>query len=150
MARTILGVIAGYLTMFVAVFLMFTVAYVALGTDGAFKPGSYDVSGVWIAISMVLGLVAAVAGGVVCAAVARNPKAPILLAVVVIVLGVLLALPALMSPNGESPGIRTGDVGNMEAMSKAKIPAWISLVNPVIGAVGVLIGGGMRRNRQAA
>jgi undecaprenyl pyrophosphate phosphatase UppP len=136
--------------MFVAVFLMFSVAYLALGTDRAFKPESYDVSGAWIAISIVLGLIAAVVGGVVCVAVAKNPKASIFLAVVVIVLGVLLALPALMSPNGESPGVRTGDVGNMEAMSKAKTPTWISLVNPVIGAVGVLIGGGIRKNRRSA
>jgi hypothetical protein len=150
MGRTVVSVIAGYVTMFVFVFVMFTVAYLALGADRAFKPGTYDVSGAWIVVSIIVGLVAAVLGGAVCATIAKNPKAPVFLAVVVVILGVLFALPTLMSPDSGPPEIRTGDVGNTEAMSNARSPTWMNLLNPVLGAVGVLIGGRMRRRPHEA
>ena len=64
MWRAILSVIAGYLAMFLFVFVSFSAAYLTMGTEGAFQPGSYEVSGLWLAVSFVLSLGAAVGGGV--------------------------------------------------------------------------------------
>ena len=82
--------------------------------------------------------IAALAGGFVCASIAASPKAPLALAVVVLVLGILSAIPALMpSP---TPAPRQGNIGNLEAMNNARQPAWVALLLPVIGAGGALAG----------
>jgi hypothetical protein len=58
----------------------------------------------------------------------------------VIVLGAVFAYPALAGRPDDRPTARTGEVGMMEAMMNARQPAWIALLNPVIGVVGVWIG----------
>jgi hypothetical protein len=139
MLRKIGGVIAGYVVMALFVFLSFTLAYLAMGADGAFRPGTYDVSGLWVAAALVLSLAAAVLGGWVCVLVARSRGAAVALAVVVLVLGLLMVLPVLMGTRPE-PGPRAGEVGNLQAMSSAQQPLWLTLLNPVLGAAGTLAG----------
>lgn len=145
MGRSILAVVAGYLVLGVLIFTIFTAAYLMMGADRAFKPQSYDPSALWLVASFVLGLLAAVIGGVVCAAIARRQGPVTALAVVVLVLGVLLAFPTLSAVPDPAP--RTGDVPNLEAMTKAKTPSWVAFTNPVVGAVGVMLGGRIRRRR---
>lgn len=142
MGRVIGAVVAGYAVMFVVVFLAFTGAYLAMGTDGAFQPGTYEVSVQWIAVSVVLSLLAAVAGGWVGARVAgpRSRQAILALCIVVLVLGIAGALPMLMADD-TSPPVRPADVPNMEAMMNARTPLWIALLTPVLGVFGVLAGG---------
>lgn len=145
MARAIVGVIVGYFVMMILVFLSFSGAYLVLGADGAFQPRSYEVSPLWIVLSIVLGLVAAVAGGYVCALISKLPKPPLVLALVVVILGVLSAIPVMLDTADYAP--RTADVPNVEAMMFAKQPVWVVLWNPVIGAVGVLLGARLRRTK---
>jgi hypothetical protein len=142
MGRVIGAVIAGYAVMFVVVFLAFTAAYLAMGADGAFLPGSYDVSVQWIALSLVLSLLAAVAGGWVCARLAgpRRQQAGLSLCILVLLLGILSAVP-ILTADDTAPKVRTGDVPSMEAMMSAKTPLWIALVTPVLGVLGVVAGG---------
>jgi hypothetical protein len=147
MLRTIGGVLGGYVTMFMLVFITFTIAYLAMGAEGAFKPGSYEVTTLWLVVSIALGLIAATVGGVVCLAIAKNHKAVLALAGLVLVLGLLSAVPALTTSSASETKVRAGDVGNMEAMMNAKQPAWIALLNPLIGVAGVMIGG---RSRSSA
>jgi hypothetical protein len=125
--------------MFLAVFSTFTVAYLAMGADRAFQPGSYEVSMLWVAISLALGFGAAVLGGWVAAAIARDARGPKVLAGFVLILGLLLALPAMTTR--VEPGQRTAEVGNMAAMQQARTPPWVALLNPIIGALGVIVGG---------
>lgn len=66
------------------------------------------------------------------------------LAGLVIVLGLLTAIPVLMA-NDPRPNVRDASVGNMEAMMNARQPAWIALLNPLIGAVGVMLGSRMKK-----
>lgn len=141
------GAILGYVVMAALIFATFTGAYLAMGTEAAFRPLTYEPSNLWIVVSFILGFAAAVAGGWVCAAVARDGNAPWILAFVVLVLGLALALPALRRTPTMEP--RLGNVPNMEAMTKAYTPAWIALLNPVIGAAGVLLGGRIRRQTPA-
>ena len=138
MGRAIAGVIVGYATMFAFVFVTFSLAYVSLGADRAFAPGTYAVSGVWILVSLVLSFLAAVAGGRVCRRVARAPKPVMALAVLVVVLGAAMAVPSFNAPDDPTTLQRAGDVPNMEAMQKARPPAWMSVLTPLVGAVGVM------------
>ena len=142
MLRVIGAVILGYIVMATFVMATFSLAYLAMGADSAFQPGSYEVSTAWLAISIALGAVAALLGGMVCVRVGRGMRAPQVLAGLVLVLGMLLALPTLKASPVAEP--RAGAVSNMEAMQRAKQPAWISLLNPLIGAAGVMAGASLR------
>jgi hypothetical protein len=149
MLRNVIAVVAGYATMFVGVFVTFSVAYMAMGADGAFAPGTYNASTQWIITSMVLGFVAALAGGLVCAGIARPcSRASQALAAVVLVLGLLMAIPVVMGA-GEERGQRTADVGNVEAMKNARTPVLVAFLNPIIGAGGVMIGSRLLRKESA-
>jgi hypothetical protein len=150
MGKAIVSVILGYVVMAVTVFITFTVAYLVLGADGAFKPETYDITTTWVVISIVLSFVAAIAGGIVCAAVAKSPKPPKVLAAFVLILGLLLTIPSLTRDEVQ-PEVRMGETGNIEAMQGARQPLWITLLNPFIGAVGILVGAGLvMRNRGQA
>lgn len=150
MLRIVLGALAGYLVMAFLIFGTFTLAYLAMGTEGAFQPGSYEVSGLWLAISFVLATLAAVVGGVVCVAVGRKAKAVLILVVMVLVLGLLSALPVIQDSDSGEPRVRGEDVGNLEAMQAAKQPVWVALLNPLVGVAGVLIGARLKRSTSPA
>lgn len=142
MARLLGGVVLGYVAMAAVVFVGLTGAYLVLGAEGAFQPGVYAASGVWIALSLVIGLAAAILGGLVSRRVATSAAGPHALAGLVLILGIALAAPAVLaSPAGEL--IRAGSVGPMEAMQQAQTPLWVMLMNPLLGAFGVLLGGGV-------
>lgn len=147
MFRSIAAVVVGYIVMLVLVFGTFTVAYLLMGTDNAFKPGAYDPSTLWLVVSFPLALIAAVLGGIVCALIARPAsRAPKALAIVVVILGLLGVVGVLMNTRPD-PGPRTGDVPNMEAMMNAKQPVWVAVANPIIGAAGVLLGARLRASK---
>jgi hypothetical protein len=138
MGRAIGSLVLGYVVMAVVVMMSFTLAWMALGADGSFAPGTYEVSAAWIGMSIVVGLIAAILGGLVCAAVAKNATPPKVLAAIVLVLGIGLAIPGL--GGDRTPAERPDEVSMREANTNAEQPAWILLLNPFIGAVGVLVG----------
>lgn len=145
MLKNVLAVVVGYVVMLVFIFVTFSGVYLAMGADRAFLPGTYEVSTLWLAASLALSLAAAIAGGWVCARVGGSSAAPRALAALVLVLGVVMALPTLNPASDPRPTVRTGDVPNMEAMTNARQPAWVAFLLPVIGAAGVMIGA--RRSR---
>jgi hypothetical protein len=146
MLRNIGGVILGYIIMALTIFLTFSAAYLLMGADLAFKPGTYEPSNLWLVTSFILGLAAAVAGGYVCAKIAGGSRAPLALAVLVIVLGVLWALPALRAANTSKERLtRPAVVSNFEAMQNAVLPGWVALLTPFLSAVGVVFGARLRR-----
>jgi len=67
------------------------------------------------------------------------------LAIVVFVLGLLLAIPSVIAHRTNPNEVRVGAVSNMEAMQKAKEPIWVPFTFPIIGVVGVLVGSRLRR-----
>jgi len=145
MARSIIAVIAGYVAMFVLVFVTFTCVFLLMGTEWSFKPNSFEASNRWIAMSLVANLVIGIIGGFICALIARGSKAPIALAIVVFALGMLLAIPSMMAHKAGAGEVRTGNVSQMEAMTKANEPLWVPFTFPIIGAIGVMIGGKLKR-----
>ncbi len=145
MIRPAAAVILGYLTMAIAVMVAFAATYPVLGIDRLFAPGTYEAAGGWIALSFMLGLFSAAAGGWVCARIAPGTPAPQWLAAIVIVLGALLAVPVVMSPDSARGGTRPADATMSDAMTHARQPTWVALLNPLVGAAGVLLGAGLRR-----
>jgi hypothetical protein len=143
MLKSILAVVAGYATMFVLYFAVFTGVYIALGPERAFKPDSYEISPLWMAISIAVTLGGAVVGGHVCAVISRNKRTCQVFAFIVFLAGILLCLPAMMRDD-ESPHVRAGEVPNLEAMQLAVTPNWLHLLSPVLGAGGVLLGARMK------
>ena len=144
MGRAIVSVVVGSVAMFAAIFLAFSGLYLALGQELSFQPGSYEPSVLWTVVSFALGLLASVLGGYVCARIARTATPPKVLAGVVLVIGLLSAVPVLMAAATPAEA-RTGEVGNLDAMMKAKQPAWVAVANPFVGLAGVLLGARLRR-----
>jgi len=147
MVRNILGVVLGYVAMFAFVFISFTVLYLILGADGSFESGTYEVSIVWVIISFILGLAAAVLGGYLCVLISKNNKAVLVLAALVLIFGIAMAIPALGESADDVYEMRKNDVSNMEAMQNAKQPAYMLILNPIIGALGVFAGSKLKKGK---
>lgn len=147
MLRAVLSVIAGYAAVFLCVFIPFTAIYFAIGADRAFKPGTYELSALWIAIALFVNLFAAMVGGAVCALIARTRKPPLIFAAIVFVLGVVAAF---ANANKADPGLRDASVDNIQAMTDAKEPMWFLLTTPVIGAAGIVAGATLVQRRRDA
>jgi amino acid transporter len=140
MGRVIGAVVLGYIAIFVVVFVGLSAFYLALGLGRAFQPGTFEISPLWIMVSLVVGFAAAFLGGRIALRVARGVKGPRALALVVVVLGIALALPVLLGTPPEL-GPRPEDMGPLDAMQQAQTPLVAALLNPLVGALGVLLGG---------
>ncbi len=145
MIRSALGVIIGYIVMFILQVAAFMTIYTLMGANWSFKPASYEASTQWTVMQFGVIFITALIAGLVCAAIAKGGKAPLALAAVVLVLGLALAFASPALRTADTHEVRTGSVSNMEAMSKARHPAWVIFLGPVIGAVGVVIGGKLKR-----
>lgn len=148
MLRTILGVVLGYFVMFALIFAIFSGLYLALGAEKTFEPGTYDPTTLWVRVSLVLGLLAAIVGGLVCAKLSKSRRATVALVAVVLALGALSAVGQMVIERPD-PGVRTADVSNIDAMMKAQTPLWVAWANPVVGALGVLIGSRLARAKRS-
>ena len=142
MLRSILGVIVGYAALSLFFFAIFTGAYFALGVERIFQSDSYEVSTLWLVLSAVLGLSGGILGGYVCAAISRSKRTCELFAAIVLIILVLFCIPKMRDPN---PHVRAGDVSYMDAMRLTQMPLWMHVLNPALGAVGVLLGARMKR-----
>ncbi len=146
MGRAIASVVGGYVVMALIVFGTFTVAYLLMGADRAYQPGTYNVSLLWILVSIVLSAVAAVAGGRIAVAIAGSDVPPKILAALVLVLGLVMAY-ADAGRMAAQVNVRDTPPSFMDAAQASRQPAWLLYLNPLIGAAGVLIGAGMGRKK---
>jgi hypothetical protein len=145
MLRSVLAVIVAYILLFILQVAAFTTIYTLMGADWSFKPASFQASTQWTAMQFMMILFTSIIAGLICAAIAKGGRAPLALAAVVLVLGLgLAALSTALRP-ADTNEVRTGNVPNMVAMSKARHPAWVVFLGPFIGAVGVVIGGKLKR-----
>lgn len=145
MMRIVLGIVVGYLAMAIVVFVVFTLAYLFMGTERAFRPGSFEVSTLWVSMAVVVNVAAAVVGGLVAASLARSSTGPRVLAGLVLVLGALAAIPAFLPPAAGTPTERSSELSNLEAMTQARQPAWFAATVPVVAAIGVLFGASLTK-----
>lgn len=147
MFRKILAVVVGLIVMMVIVSAGFTAGVFGLGLDWILEPGRYEATLRWSLIAMVIGLVAAVAGGLVCALVSRSSGAPKVLAACVLVLGVVSAITTIASPRPEAGPRPAGEL-MADTLKKLEEPKWVAIANPVVGFVGVVVGARMGRGRK--
>jgi len=145
MMRTIGAVVFGYVVMAAAIFALFSLVYRVMGAERAYQPGSYEVSTLWLGVSIVVGFVAAVLGGRIAVKVGGTRAVRGLVGVVVL-LGLLTAVYGMVGDKPD-PGPRSGDVPIMDAMTKSQSPSWIEWANIAVGVAGTLVGG---RGRAAA
>jgi len=148
MGRIVGAVIAGFLALSGIITVLTFAFFFGLGADRAFKPSSYEPSMLWILIMFVVGFVAAVIGGWTSFKIANNSQGPKWLAVVVLVLGILYALPALTATPTKEP--RPSGITDKKTMEKGQTPTWVALSLPVIGVAGVWVGGWRRRSGNSA
>lgn len=148
MLKSILAIIASYVVIFIFLFAAFTGCYFVLGTDGTFQTDSYEVTTVWIVLTVVVCLLAGIIGGFVCAAISKSWRTCQIFAFIVFFGGLLACIPAMRrSPDG--PNTRAGEVSNREAMKLAVSPMWLHLLTPVISAAGVLLGARLKERGDA-
>jgi hypothetical protein len=143
MIKVIGSAVAGYIVIFAAVFGLMSGAWFAVGVDGTFLPGVWDVTATWLVLMLAAAVIAAVLGGYVTA-LFGDSRGPLGLMGIVFVLGIALALPDLLGPGMARPAVRPDVLPMFEAMQYGKQPAWVALLNPVLGAVGVLLGARLR------
>jgi hypothetical protein len=145
MVRSALGVIVGYIVMFVLQVAAFMTIYTSMGADWSFEPASYQASTRWTVMQFVVIFVTAAIAGLACAFIARGSKAPLALAAVVLVLGFALGVLGTTMRPADTHEVRVGNVANMEAMGKARHPMWVVFLGPVVAAVGVVVGAKLKR-----
>jgi hypothetical protein len=137
--KTLGTALAGYILMFVVLFATLTAMYFGLGSEQTFLPGSYAVTPLWMAVFCFVQFDSGLVAGVVVSKLSRDRRVPLVLAGITMVLGILMALPALV---GTVPADvpRTGSVTNIDAMMQAQTPLWIQLIAPALAALGVSAG----------
>ena len=134
----IAAVVAAYVVIGVFVMVTFTIAYKQMGPDGAFRPGTYEVTLTWNLLSLVLGLIAAVLGGWVCVLIDEGAWAGRSLMILIVVLGMIDVAATIKKSQGTAPE-RGDDVDNRTAMHHSRKPVWASVANIIVGVVGVAI-----------
>jgi hypothetical protein len=144
MLRSVLGVIGGYVLMFILQLAAFMTIYTVMGANWSFKPGSFHASTRWTAMQFAVVFVTAAIAGLVCAIIAKGGKAPLVLAVVVLLIGFAFAAAHVTMQPPDTNEMRTANTPN-RAIFRARHPVWVVFIGPVIGAVGVVIGGKLRR-----
>lgn len=139
MGRAIGGAVVGYLVLFVFVFAALSAAWFALGAAGAFEPGGYRLTALWIAISLAVAACGGFLAGKVAAAIGRAPLAGRICAVLALVLNLALSLPILTGnvPPGVMP--RPDSLPMFEALGHAVAPPWTAIVQPLFNAAFALL-----------
>ncbi len=148
MLRAILSVIVGFVAMFAFVVVTMTVTWFALGSDFAFNEGTYEASTGWSVVSIALGLIAAVLGGLVTASISRTATPFKVLAAIVFVFGLVEAVSYQMrdAPADETEqAVPVDELTVWQAATTTKPQVWYSFALPFVGCAGVIIGGRMRR-----
>jgi len=143
MLRKILGVIGGYV--FIVAFIMgtFSALYAVLGTERSYQANSYEVSMTWILSTFVLGFIAAIGAGWLCFLISRSRGAVQVFAGIILAVGLIMAVAGMFVEKPDTK--REGPVSNTEAMQKSVTPTWVAMVNPIMGAIGILIGGALKK-----
>jgi predicted permease len=145
MGRALLAVVISYVVMLVLAFLAFTCAFVIFGSEVVFRTGTYEASTMWIVVAFVINIIDAIIGGFICALIAKRGKAQFALALVVIVVGLVVAFGDTKKRETNRGLTRASNTPKFEEIQKAYWPMWVPFALPFTGAAGVLIGSRFKR-----
>lgn len=143
MLKQVLGGIVGYIATFICMFIAFTCFYLGMGADRAFQPGGYEVSILWIVLSLIVVFICASIGGFVASMIGGRGGAKFLAGIILVVQLIVMAIIVTSSVPNEA---RQADVPNMVAMSKAQTPFWAVIIQTLFSITGALVGGAFRKN----
>lgn len=139
MLRSTLAVIASYIAMAILVVAAFMGLWFGLGPNGLLQPNSFKGNMIITIAAPAIAIIGGLFGGWMCARIGRGRKPVIELAVVVLVLGLIMAYFTLQKPFPADP--RDPNMTVQEIMKKGREPTWVAIFNPIAGALSVLIGG---------
>lgn len=139
--RTVAGVIVGYIALAIFIFVTFSIFYLMTGPGFAWNAGTTDASMAWMTGAIVLSFLAALLGGWVATKIGRTSTAAYALAVVVVVLGIVNAVVVSGADRTLPEGRTIESLNVMEAAQYTVQPGWYNYLVPVLGAVGVILGG---------
>jgi hypothetical protein len=146
MLKSIFAIIVSYVAMFVIFMAIFTCLYFALGVERVFQTDSYEVSMVWIVLTLVIGFVVSMFAGFLCATISKSWRTCQVFALMVFLLALIQCFSALKR-NPDAPNVRAGEVGMFDAMRLAVTPLWLHFVNPILSGAAVLLGARMKRTK---
>jgi hypothetical protein len=144
MLKSILAIIVSYFAMFILFMAVFIGLYFVLGVERVFQPDSYEVSTLWIIVTLVVAFLGTMFAGSLCAAISQSWRTCQVFALIVFLLALWQCVSALRR-DSEGPNVRAGDVTYLEAIGHAVTPRWFHFVNPVVNGLGVLVGARMKR-----
>ena len=135
--RTTLSVLASYAALVTIIMATFTGIYLITGPGWAYAaPDSWMPSMGWNVMSIIVGFLAAMLGGYIALKIDPRGKAYLILIGAIVILGISEAVVGGM---GTVPEPRTiVDPSISDAMNHAVQPVWMYIINPIIGAFGVL------------
>jgi hypothetical protein len=142
MLRSIVAIVAGYIVLSLFFFVAFIAVFSMLGVDFVFQPESFAVTPLWWMFSAVIGLVGSALAGYVCAAISKSIRVCQVFAGIVFVVLILFCIPKMRDP---TPRVRSGPVSTMDAMRLTQMPIWMHVLNPVLSALGVILGARMKK-----
>lgn len=142
MVKAIVSIVVGYIAFTCVMFGLMTVLWFAVGMERVFQPGTFQITPLWIALALLVALIAGTVGGFVCSAMSKSAGVVKVFAAIVFVLAVIMCIPAMKAD--QTPKPRTGDIKMMDAMQQGQAPIWMHLSSSALCGLGVLLGGRRR------
>lgn len=139
MLRSILAVVVSYIVMFVLIVTVFMGLWYGMGPDRLLEPGVWKGNLFLCIAAPSITILAGLFGGWLCAKIGRGSGPVMALAAVVLVLGAAMAVFTLQKP--EPTGPRPAGMTVEQIMKDGREPTWLAILNPIIGAGAVLVGG---------
>lgn len=139
MLRSIVAVIVTYIVMGVLIMGLFAGLWFGMGPDRLLQPGLWKGNLFLCIAAPAITVVVGLFGGWLCAKIGRGRTPVMALAGVVLVLGMIMCYFTLQKP--EPTGPREPGMTVQQIMEKGREPTWLAILNPIIGAGAVLIGG---------
>jgi hypothetical protein len=144
MLRSTLAIIVSYIVMMLLFTLAFAALFAGLGVERVFQPDSYEISTLWLVLSIVGSFFVALFAGWLCLTISRSFRAGQVFTLIVLVGSAIMCLSSLYRESG-GPNVRAGEVGFFDAMERGVPPRWLHFVNPVLTAAGAFAGARMKR-----
>ena len=146
MLKNVVAIIVSYIAMMLLFTLVFAALYLALGVERVFQPDSYEISTLWLVLSIIGSFFGAMFAGWLCVMISKSFKVGQVFTLIVLVGSAIMCAGPSLYRDSEGPNVRAGEVGFFDAMERGVSPRWLHFVNPVLTAAGALAGARIRRS----
>jgi len=105
MLKSILAIIVSYVALFILFMAVVTGLFFVLGVERIFQPDSYEISTLWIGLTLAVGLLATIFSGYLCAAISKSWRTCQFFALIVFLLALIQCFSELRRDQ-DSPNVR--------------------------------------------